>query len=472
MLVGLAAGAAASAGFAWWWYMVPSQPQALELVSAEGEVRVNGEQAEPGPIGNAPGTEISAGANGFATLRQSDGTVTQLTPNSRIAVAEALASRNARRYRTTLRLDAGEILREVPPPQEGVSRVSDVLTRATNVGVRGTAYVVRSQGDVGYVMVHRGEVALAGGPGDPTRLGENYGTVARAGQKPEPPSVLLPPPALVAPQPSQRLAASAIRFEWAPVPSAQAYLLEIGRDPQFRDMVLRQRTVETAYTLDSPLPYDARHYWRVASVDARDLLGRGGEPRALHYKHFHDAGRAAVERGDARTGLALYRQAERGYHDDAPLLKDIGWAYYVAGELPQAREYLDRSLARDGSDLEARIRRGRVLYWLKDYAAARADYEKVLSVTPRDADALWGLAEVEMAEGRPRVALTLLDKAIAQHPEHAYALVTAAKAWLEVGDKDRARDLLARELKLRPGNAAAAGLYESLRRKPARAGAR
>ena len=452
------------AGAAWWWFFGLSRQQVAELISVQGEVSIDGEAiTQPGWTGQAAGRTLSAGADGFAAIRLSDGSVTQVTPGARLTVARARQNAGGSNFTVDLKLDAGEVLRDVPSAAPGVKRESNLITPAVNVGVRGTYYLVRSAGDATRVMVHRGAVAL-GNAAD--TLTENYGTVAAAAKPPEPPSVLLPPPGLAQPAQSQQQNQATVEFKWQPVAQASAYSLEIARDAQFRDLVLRRRTTAPGLVLDAPLPHDARYYWRVASYDNRDLQGRGAEPRLMHYKYHHTAGRARAKQGDAKGAFDFYHRAEIGYATDAQLLKDIGWAYYLSSNLPKARDYYDRSLGQDGTDLEARIQRGRVLFWLKELAAAQADYEKVLAVTPADMDAAWGLAEVEIAQGRGREALVHLEQVLAKFPEHEYALLSAGKAALALGDNDRARQYLARELKLRPSNAAALDLYSRVQRKP------
>lgn len=455
-------------GLAWWWFFGLSRQQAVELINVQGDVKIDGAGiVQPGWQGSAGGREIVAGADGFAAIRLADGSVTQLTPGARLTITKARQSADAKRFVVELKLDAGEVLRNVPPPDAGVKRESNLVTNAAVIGVRGTVYLVRSDGDASRVMVHRGAVAIEGGADAAAiPLSENYGTVAQAAKAPERPSVLLAPPSLTEPQPSQMQSLVQIGFRWQPVPEAREYSLEIARDEQFRDLVLRQRSTAPAHTVAAALPHDARYFWRVASVDARGLTGRGSEPRPLHYKFFHVSGKARIKQSDAKGALDLYHRAETGYARDPALLKDIGWAHYVASDLPKARAYFDRALGIDPTDLEVRIQRGRVLFWLKDFPAAQADYEKVLSVTAADMDAMWGLAEVEIAQGRHREALAHLDQVLAKFPEHEYGLFSAAKAALALDDKERARGLLAREMKLRPGNQAATELYGQLQRKP------
>lgn len=448
--------AALVAGGFWWWNRSLARPVGVKVSAVAGGVQLNGAAAAVGEH-PAEALEVRTENDGFASLELGDGSRVQVMPGTRLKITEAAASRAGDRYRVRMQLDAGEIQRELPPPAPGTTRESQVLMRAVNVGVRGTVFLARAEGESGRVMVHRGEVRLEG-RGEPKALTENYGTVVREGQPPENPTVLPPPPTLHEPAQGTRILEAVARLRWEPHPQASAYVWEVARDPGFKSMVARGRSQASEATVERLLE-DGLHHWRVASVDARALQGRPGEPRGLHYKHHHQAGAAKLKAGDPAGALALFARAVAGYPDDAQLLKDIGWAHYLSGSLAPAKQHLDRSVALDASDLEARVMRGRVHYWLKEYPAAEADYRHVLGVLPKDLDSQWGLAEVQLATGKPREALKSLEPVLAAQPRHEYAWMTAARAWHALGDRARTRDAAARELALRPDNAAARDLH-------------
>ncbi len=90
----------------------------------------------------------------------------------------------------------------------------------------------------------------------------------------------LPPPLTTAPVHGQTLAQAQPRFAWAQVPGATASVLQIAREPAFRQPLVERRTDATR--LRSPValaPGD--YYWRVASVDAQGRSGRFGQALPL-----------------------------------------------------------------------------------------------------------------------------------------------------------------------------------------------
>ncbi len=91
----------------------------------------------------------------------------------------------------------------------------------------------------------------------------------------------LPPPVTLWPVHDQHLQQDRPRFEWALVPGASASVLQIARDPQFRQPLLEQATSGNRLRAPEPLPA-GDYYWRVASRDAQGRDGLYGQPLPLH----------------------------------------------------------------------------------------------------------------------------------------------------------------------------------------------
>lgn len=118
-----------------------------------------------------------------------------------------------------------------------------------------------------------------------------------------------------------------------------------------------------------------------------------------------------------------------------------GRAYVIlsAGDASAARAALaafDAANA-DGQNLEATRRTGDL--FLEKYNApdARLSFESVLTRDPDNADALFGLAQVEEFEGKP-TALATVRRALAANPRHIGALVFVARTFLEAEQWDSA----------------------------------
>ena len=462
--LGLVAWAAITVAFGWyWWGRAFVHRQSFEILSVQGAATFGAAPAAAGMSGELEdGTALATGPDAVVTLRLGEGSVVQFAPDTRARVLEARTSGDRRTHKTVIALDAGEIIRKLPPAGAGgVERRAELITPTVNIGVRGTEFVASAAGAASRAMVHRGAIALAGAAGAPKDMTENYGTVIATGLEPEAPSVLLPPPAPDAPATVEATEEAAVAFRWQPVPGATGYLLEVAdNDANFDAVVLRRQTDATAVE-GVTLPFDAPLHWRVASIDARGLRGRGSEPRLLHYRPHHARLRALTAAGDSAAALAQSAAATHGYAADAALRADIGWAHYVAGDFAAARDEYDRALAAAPGDAGTLLRRGRALYWLKDHAAAEADYRRALALVPGDADALWGLAEVELATDRTEAAIAHLREALAEAPAHAYANLTLARA-LAPTDPAGARQALARHLAINPTDAAALELKARL----------
>ena len=446
----------------WWWFFALREDQQLEIRSPRGNVQVNGKPATPGMKIPASGVEIVTGPDGFVNLVMTDGSASQLVQGSKLRIVNARQDTRGKQYRSAFQLDAGEIIREVPKASD-IKRESTLVTRTANIGVRGTLYVVTSESAGTGIMVHRGAVATQGQAGAEAPLPENYGTRVVASAPPVNASVLPPPPALEQPEKGARHIAASIRFAWNLVAEGQAYLLEVAKDEQFNEFVVRRVVPANSFDLDG-LPEDGRFFWRVKTVDGRKLQGRGSEPRILHYKYHHESGRSFIAQGKAKEALVALRLAEKGYPNDASVMSDLGWAHYFNAELENAKSYLDKAIVADKSDVGTYLRRGRVHYWLKKLDLARTDYETVLATSNQDPDANWGLAEVEIAENKLESAFQRLDALLSRQPNYVYAAMTGAKAAFASGDLVRAQKYLANELRARPDNVEALRLQDAVQR--------
>lgn len=461
LLTGLLAAVAAAA-YAYWTRSARI-PMEAEVVATTGAVQLNGAAAAAGQRFAAENARIVVGADGVASLRLDDGSLMQVAPGSDLRIVTARRSEKTDRSRTELRLDAGEIVRNIPR-REGFSTRSRLSTPAMEIGVRGTEFIAGTGRDgTSRVSTLHGQVALDAQSGPDRDLTDNYGTVAQPGKAIEAPSVLPPPPALLLPAPGAEARQPAIEFRWQPQAGATGYVFELALDAAFGQLVLRQRTATPSLNV-AALPYDHPYHWRVATLDSRGLQGRGAEGRVLHYRANYQL---ILEAADAnRTDAAALEGVERAvrsYPKDPELLRRVGWLHYVAAHYPQARDYYDRALAVEPGDAQTLIQRGRVLYWLKDYPAAAADYRAVLRASPDDPDALWGLGAALFAQGQADEAAQAVDRALVLAPEHPYASHTGALIAMKRGQRDRALALMQRHLALQPADSEARRTLDSWR---------
>jgi tetratricopeptide (TPR) repeat protein len=97
-----------------------------------------------------------------------------------------------------------------------------------------------------------------------------------------------------------------------------------------------------------------------------------------------------------------------------------------------------------------------MFYTLKgDVRNGRASYEKALVTDPFNADALGGLAVLDIADKKPEAARARFDAALAKQPDSVPLLAAAARAYTAMKDYPRAEKTLKRIVKLDPANAVA-----------------
>jgi len=117
------------------------------------------------------------------------------------------------------------------------------------------------------------------------------------------------PPAGIAPTEGASLRPGSVGFEWSAADDAGGYLMQIARDPTFREG-LQERRIAKATSARVELA-DGLHYWRLASLD------EGGQPHAWGKPASFRIKAPAAAPDDVQAGMAdgALRIAWRG---DAP----------------------------------------------------------------------------------------------------------------------------------------------------------
>jgi Tfp pilus assembly protein PilF len=102
-----------------------------------------------------------------------------------------------------------------------------------------------------------------------------------------------------------------------------------------------------------------------------------------------------------------------------------------------------KSLCRDDAYY---IQQAKFSLWEADYAMATAQYEKALRMNPRNFEALLGLGKSLYYEGRSKLALAVLARAVQEAPGRAEPLLFIGKTYLRMGEPLHAeRELVAHQ---------------------------
>jgi len=137
------------------------------------------------------------------------------------------------------------------------------------------------------------------------------------------------------------------------------------------------------------------------------------------------------------------RHAYRQAADLAPA--EFAWHYLLgmvelsAGNLAGAVEALDIALELEPDNHAARIRRGRAHLGTGALSAAESDFRRALALEPESAAALGGLGRVAVARERYGEAVEWLEKALAVEPAADLLQHPLGMAYRGLGEVDKAR---------------------------------
>lgn len=149
-------------------HLLREQPAVAEALHVHGDVRVthaNGNsEAVVGGMTLAAGAVVRAARQSSAVLRFADGARVLLRPDSELRLERLTQSGSG--AQTQLELRQGSVDSSVPPaakPGDAAARRYQIRTPVANLGVRGTEFRARLDGERTGVEVLEGRVATAGG---------------------------------------------------------------------------------------------------------------------------------------------------------------------------------------------------------------------------------------------------------------------------------------------------------------------
>lgn len=223
------------------------------------------------------GDWIRTRAKSSVEVKQDDGTVIVLRPNTKILFESNGSASTARgEIRTTkLKLDEGSILSRVKKLAQRDSRFEISTPTATSF-IRGTEFRVKVEPEgATRLEVLEGRVDF-GDEQQHVSVAGNFGSLAAAqGVTPEAPHALPAAPAeLLSPENRQVLEGdlSNYNFAWSSVSNAVRYHLEVTADAEFKQLVDEtwvDGTSAQVQSLDLSDLGPGTYYWRVSALDAQ-----------------------------------------------------------------------------------------------------------------------------------------------------------------------------------------------------------
>lgn len=177
------------------------------------------------------------------------------------------------------------------------------------------------------------------------------------------------------------------------------------------------------------------------------LFAQAGADEAADPRTLYQRGREEQARSNLLAAVELYRAALRenpAY--DRPLI-GLGETFFALEEYEEALEYLKEAQKYDQGNLDLIVLEGRISIALNQPTRARILFESVLEKEKNNLEARFGLAELDIAQGRTRNAGRRYIETLKIRPESQKALLSLVLLSDAQGDRDAAEAYLELALK-------------------------
>lgn len=400
-------------------WFVPLRPSDLIVsYTSEGTVVRSADGTQHSVLAGdtvSEGDQVVVPAGGAVTLSSPDGHNVSLSDSTEIEIIEAQST-----------LLGGKVKAQINVTN-GAARVSGTGKARSSLeiglpnglaGVRGTDFGVRVAGSQTLISVHEGSIEVADVTGASVPLGAGEGVVLT--ETGSTVATLPVAPTLLAPDPGAVIDSLGSQVTWSAVQDATTYVIEIALDAGFLELL---RTFEVSGTsAEIPvLTQDQSVYLRVSGRNAAGLTGAPSAPLQVDNRLRLAQGLQFQAGGDLLGSIEEFEAAIANFQDDVVLLRDLGWAFYLASRYAESRPRYERAVELDPDDVATRLELARVYFFLEEYDLAEGLYQGVLADDPEDADALWGWSDVLRVTGRTDEAIQRAREALRLQPDHPYA---------------------------------------------------
>jgi tetratricopeptide (TPR) repeat protein len=170
----------------------------------------------------------------------------------------------------------------------------------------------------------------------------------------------------------------------------------------------------------------------------------GGDTPELRLEgHLLEAQRGALS---GPIEMLLWEYVKEDHPQTPLILEALALGYLYVYRLGEARDCLERWLAREPDNAQALFIRGLVRQGLQDQVGAGADYRRAVELAPEHFAARRWLAEYLLSGRQADEAAEHFERLRQEEPDNPEALFGLARCRRELGDRDAARQLLDRLL--------------------------
>jgi len=316
----------------------------LKIEALTGSVTADGKQLQVGDE-VAQGARLKTDAGSALRLRMPDDSLMNMMESAEVEV-EKLEQRQGNMFNSLFRLITGQVETFKKKYPAGMSELA-IRAKTATIGVRGTHFRMRQEGDRAYAEIEQGLVsydaqktpvvlALAGGQGS-VADGEHAAEVID----------LLPQPAF--PALPVKFDTPYIQWVMPEMAGAQGYFGELARDEAFSDHLISVRSKKNR-VMFSDLP-NGRYWLRLRAVDTHGLQGMEGKitfevnvpPRKFAMTKVYVGANSLQLRWVGRSESASYQvQVADDQAFGRPLLDVTTWGNLVEMPRPKPGQYFMR----------------------------------------------------------------------------------------------------------------------------------
>ena len=149
-------------------------------------------------------------------------------------------------------------------------------------------------------------------------------------------------------------------------------------------------------------------------------------------------------------GISLWHDVARKSPYKARPFYNLATNYIKKHQFDKAIQYYSKAIRYDPESVEAYNNRGAAYYNKGLYDLALKDYESAYRLNPDDAVSLYNIGEWYALTGQYRLALNYLNRAVAIEPRLATAYVCRGAVFLNLGDKEKAREEFQKVEQMKP----------------------
>ena len=135
---------------------------------------------------------------------------------------------------------------------------------------------------------------------------------------------------------------------------------------------------------------------------------------------------AMQAQGDYYSAIEQYQMILKDNKSYNLIYERLAECFYALEEYDQAYDFVLKAQSYKQSDAKIEALKGFILMGLNKMQEARVLFNTILSVRPNDIEAKFGLAEIEIAEGRITIASKIYKEILAIRPENKKALLAMA----------------------------------------------